>query len=176
MIRSTRYLLKKHISWSTAENFISLLVFNFTSPSSPHNLILKCNKKPEAEHNFFKLSVDSRLSIHLHLCSALYWLFSCWSNHQHRVIIISFLNEYLNICHAHQPRKELDSIERVYIFPRIWSLSPYHKLSSQMFQRLSKIFSLLLYCAHIEKRRNNKKNSPFSCFWLFGIGREKTIN
>ena len=86
-----------------------------------------------------------------------------------------FSQWYLNICHAHQSRNKLDSIERVYIFPRIWSLSPYHKLSSQMFHRLSKIFSLLLYCAHIEKRRNNKKNSPFLAFGFLALRERKPL-
>lgn len=62
-----------------------------------------------------------------------------------------FTNEpWKNVCHAHSTHKLVDSIERVYIFPRIWSLSPYHKFTDVLDWNLFLPFE---FSAHWEKRK-----------------------
>jgi hypothetical protein len=141
-------------------------VFNFTSPSSPCHLILKCNKNQKPKHNF---PLNCQL-IHVSqfIFIALLRFIGCFHadpivNIGSLLLPLSTIFKYLSCT----PAPELDSIERLYIFPRIRSLSPYHKLSSQMFQRLSKIFCLSCYTVHISKTDQIIRKIHLSCFWLF---------
>lgn len=143
----------KHNSWTEEKSHFL--------PSSLKHLIPK-NNKTEAKISFLSncqlvhVTQFIFISSAVLYCSSLARLLACLFDDQIIFVIISVsFTKRKTFKSFALHTTQLDSNERVYIFPRNRSLSPYHKFTDV----LDLIFSFLSLCTSRGEKRT--KNSPF---------------